>query len=352
VLFLVSVAAGFAQDPQRMDEVVRAQAAGNRFMGAVLVAKDGKILFDRGYGMANVEWQVPNTPETRFRIGSITKQFTAAAILFLEERGRLSTDDPLSRFIPDLPAAWQPITLRHLLNHTSGIPAFDSWPDYEILRRSPLELEKELKRLREQPLEFAPGEKYRYSNSGYLMLGHVIELVAGQKYGAFVHEQILGPLGLADTDPDSNTAVIPRRASGYMLANGQLRNAPYINMEVPHAAGALYSTTHDLLHWTEALMGGRLLAAASLEKMTTPGKGDYGFGLVIRTVPGRKTIEHGGGLEGFNTQMNYYPESRITVVVLANVNGPAAVKLAGQLGALAHGEQVESPAEVKDPQKK
>ena len=301
LLFLVSVAAGFAQDAQRMDDVVRAHAAGTRFMGAVLVAKDGKILFDRAYGLANVEWQVPNTPETRFRIGSITKQFTAAAVLWLEERGRLSIDDPIAKYIPDVPAAWQPITLRHLLNHTSGIPAFTSWPDYEILKRSPLELEKGLKRLREQPLEFAPGEKYSYSNSGYLLLGHIIEKVTGQNYGDFVHGQILVPLGLADTDADSNTAIITRRASGYVLANGRLQNAPYINMEVPHAAGSLYSTTHDLLHWTEALMGGRLISTASLTKMTTPGKGDYGLGLVVRTVSDRKVIEHGGGIEGFNT---------------------------------------------------
>jgi CubicO group peptidase (beta-lactamase class C family) len=348
VLFLVLLTAGLAQDPQRMDEVVRAQAAGNHFMGAVLVAKDGTILFDRAYGLANVEWQVSNTTDTRFRLGSITKQFTAAAILLLEERGKLGTDDPLSKFIPDLPATWQQITLRQLLNHTSGIPAFDKWPDLATLRRSPLELEKGLKRLREQPLEFAPGEKFSYSNSGYLMLGHIIEIVTGQKYGVFVHEQILVPLGLTDTDPDSNTAIIPRRASGYMLAKGQLQNAPYINMEVPHAAGALYSTTHDLLHWTEALMGGRLISAASLEKMTTPGKGDYGFGLVVRTVSGRKLIEHGGTIEGFNTQMNHYPESRITVVVLANVNGPAAVKLAGQLGDLAHGDRVVLASELKE----
>ena len=347
-LFLVSVAAGFAQDPQRMDEVVKAQAAGNRFMGAVLVAKDGQILFDRAYGLANVEWQVPNTPETRFRIGSITKQFTAAAILLLEERGKLSIDDPVSKYVADTPAAWEPITLRQLLNHTSGIPAFTAWPDYEILKRSPLELEKGLMRLREQPLEFAPGEKYSYSNSGYLLLGHIIEKVTGQKYGTFVQEQILGPLGLKDTAPDSNTAIIPRRASGYVLAKGQLQNAAYINMEVPHAAGALYSTTHDLLLWTQALMGGRLLSAASLEKMTTPGKGDYGFGLVVRTVADRKSIEHGGGIEGFNTQMNHYPESRVTVVVLANVNGPAATKLAGQLGDLAHGERVILASELKE----
>jgi CubicO group peptidase (beta-lactamase class C family) len=346
VVLLATAIAGFPQAADRMNEAVKMQMAGDRFTGAVLVARHGEILLDQAYGLANREWQIPNMPSTRFRIGSITKQFTAAAILLLEEQGRLRIDDALVNFLPDVPAAWRPITLRQLLSHTSGIPSFTSLPDLAVLRRSPLELEKGLARLYDLPLEFEPGEKYSYSNSGYLLLGLIIEQVSGQGYGAFLRGQILQPLGLKDTDCDSNTAIIPLRASGYVINAGRHENAPYINMEVAHAAGALYSTTHDLLHWTRALFGGRLLSAASLGKMTAPGKGNYGLGLVVQTVNGRKLIEHAGSIEGFNSHLAHYPGSGITVVVLANINGAAATKLAGQLGDLAHGDREVHPARM------
>lgn len=338
VAMLASAAAAWAQNTLRMDEAVRAHTVGDQFMGAVLVARGDDILFDRAYGWANLEWRVPNTTETKFRVGSITKQFTAAAVLRLAEQGKLSLDDSLAKYVTAAPEAWRPITLRQLLNHTSGVASFTSLPDIAVLLRSPLELEKSIARLCDLPNESAPGEKYRYSNTGYLLLGHVIQRVSGQAYAAFLREQFLQPLGLNDTDHDSDIAIVPFRAGGHTRVNGQLQHAAYINMEVPQAAGALYSTTHDMLRWTRALFGGRVLSPASLTMMITPGLGNYGLGVVVRHVNGRQLIEHAGSIEGFNAHLAHYPQTGITVIVLANVNGNSPTEIAAELGELAHAE--------------
>ena len=348
VVLLLSAVAGFAQDTARMDAVAKEQAAGDKFMGNALVAKDGAVLFERSYGWANLEWKVPHTPDSKFRIGSVTKQFTAAAILLLEERGQLKLDDPVAKFIPDAPEAWKQVTLFHLLTHTSGIPSFTDEPEYLTWKLSPESPAQTIAHIRGKPLEFAPGERHKYSNSGYVLLGWIVEKVSGQSYEAFLRENIFTPLGMTNSGYDSNTAIIPGRASGYVPGPGGLTNAPYTDMHVPHGAGALYSTTGDLLRWTQGLYGGKLLKPASLEKMTTPYKDDYALGLVVHTVNGRKVIEHGGGIEGFNAQVAYYPESKTTVVVLANVNGSAFVELSGKLAAIVFGEAVKLASERKE----
>lgn len=347
-MLLLSAVAGFAQDTARMDAVAKEQAAGDRFMGNALVAKDGAVVFERSYGWANLEWKVPHTPASKFRIGSVTKQFTAAAILLLEERGQLKLDDPVAKFVPDAPEAWKQVTLFHLLTHTSGIPSFTDEPEYLTWKLSPEGPAQTIAHIRGKPLEFAPGEKHKYSNSGYVLLGWIVEKVSGRSYEAFLRENIFTPLGMTNSGYDSNTAVIPERSSGYVPGPGGLTNAPYVDMHVPHGAGALYSTTGDLLRWTQGLYGGKLLQPASLEKMTTPYKDGYALGLVVRTVNGRKVIEHGGSIEGFNAQVAYYPESKTTVVVLANVNGPAFVELAGKLASLVFGEAVTLASERKE----
>ncbi len=333
-LFLASVVGAFAQDVSRMEDTVRAQAKDHVFMGAVLVARDGQVLFETACGLANAEWDVPNTTDTRFRVGSVTKQFTAAAFMRLAEQGKLSLDDPVARHVEGLPAAWQGMTLRHLLNHTSGIPEFSRLPDYADRRRGPLELDRSLARLFAFPLESAPGEKFNYSNSGYILLSHILERVTVRTFGDHLREEFFVPLGLTDTSVDSNGTIVPRRAAGYYRPQGKLTNAPFINMDVPLGAGALRSTVRDLWRWTEALMGGQVISPASLAVMTTPGKGDYGLGIVIRTKDGRRVIEHGGSIEGFTAHLRYYPETKTTIVVLANVNSPAPPTLADQLGEL------------------
>ena len=338
-----------AQDSvARMDEVVRSYVDAKQFMGSVLVARDGKGILSKGYGSANLEWDVPNSPSTKFRLGSITKQFTAACILLLEERGKLKVEDPVKKYMPDAPAAWDKVTIFHLLTHTSGIPSFTGFPDYHSTEATPTTPEQLVARFRDKPLEFQPGEKWNYSNSGYVLLGYLIEKITQQSYRQFVQENIFNPLGMKDSGYDSNTAVILHRASGYSPGDKGISNAGYIDMSIPLSAGGLYSTTEDLLRWEQGLMGGKLLSAASLQKMTTPFKSDYAFGLAVHTANGHKVIEHNGGIEGFNTALAYYPEDKLTVVVLANLNGGAPESIASNLAALARGEKVVLPSERKE----
>jgi len=331
-----------------MDQIVQSYVTNNTYMGSVLVARDAQVLFSKGYGSANLEWNVPNAPNTKFRLGSVTKQFTAASILLLEERGKLSVNDPVKKYLPDAPAAWDKITIFHLLTHTSGIPNFTGFPDYAKLEPFATTAEQVVGRFRDKPLDFEPGEKWNYSNSGYVLLTYLIEKITGGSYKTFVQENIFTPLEMKDSGYDSNSAVIPHRASGYVLVNNQFENAGFVHMSVPQGAGALYSTTGDLLKWERGLFGGKVLRAATLEKMTTPFKDDYAFGLGVRTVGGHKAIDHGGAIQGFNTELAYYPEDKLTVVVLGNVNGAAPGEIAAKLAALSHGETVSLPGERKE----
>ena len=331
----------------RMEQIVQSYVDGKKFMGAVLVAEDQTILLDKGYGSANLEWNIPDSSSTRFRLGSLTKQFTAAGILLLEERGKLKTDDPVKKYMPDAPTAWDKITIYNLLTHTSGIPSFTSFPDYRSTEATPTTPEKLVARFRDKPLEFQPGEKWEYSNSGYVLLGYLIEKITGQSYKDFIQKNIFKPLSMNDSGYDSNTTIIPHRASGYTPGPNGPTNAGYIDMTIPLSAGALYSTTEDLLRWEQGLFGGKLLSAASLKKMTTPFKNDYACGLIVRNRNGRTIIEHAGGIEGFNTHLSYYPEDKLVVAVLGNLNGSAPTELAAKLASSVHGETVVLPSERK-----
>jgi CubicO group peptidase (beta-lactamase class C family) len=348
-LFLFLAGSCLAQDAARMDQIVQSYVANQKFMGTVLVARGSQVLFSKGYGSANLEWDVPNTPHTKFRLGSVTKQFTAASILLLEERGKLSVGDLVKKYLPDAPAAWDKITIFHVLTHTAGLPNFTGFPDYaklEPFAAKPAEL---VARFRDKPLDFEPGEKWSYSNSGYVLLGYLIEKITGDTYEKFVSENVFTPLGMKDSGYDSNFAVIPRRAVGYVAGSNGYQHAGFIHMSIPHGAGALYSTTEDPLKWEQGLFGGKLLQAASLEKMTKPFKNNYAFGLQVDTAGGHKVIEHGGGIEGFNTELEYYPEDKLTVVVLENVNAAARPgEIAKKLAAVAHGENVKMPSERKE----
>ena len=324
----------------RIEQVVQSFVRDKQFMGAVLVARGNDVLLDKGYGFANLEWDIPDSPKTKFRLGSITKQFTAASILLLEERGKLNVDDPVKKYMPDAPAAWDKITIFNLLTHTSGIPSFTSFPDYRKLEPFAATPEELVTRFRDKPLDFQPGEKWDYSNSGYVLLGYLIEKISGESYAQFVQDNIFKPLGMVDSGYDSNSAVIEDRASGYAPRENGFVNAGYIDMTIPLSAGGLYSTTEDLLRWEQGLFGGKLLSPASLKKMTTPFKNDYAFGLVVHSVNGHREISHGGGIEGFNTALAYYPDEKLTVVVLGNVNGSAPQEIATDLHTIAEGGNV------------
>ncbi|ENO83572.1 beta-lactamase [Thauera linaloolentis 47Lol = DSM 12138] len=308
-------------------------------MGAVLVASQGKVLFSRGYGAANLEWDVANTPLTKFRIGSVTKQFTAAAVLLLEQDGKLRLKDRVSAHWPQAPAAWKDITVFHLLTHTSGIPNYTAFPEFASLQVFDTPVEKIVEGMRNRPLDFTPGSKYDYSNSGYVLLGWLIERISGQRYGDFVRDRIFEPLGMQDSGYDSNTAIIERRAAGYERRRDQpLANAGFVHMSTPHAAGALYSTAEDLLRWAQGLFGGTLLSAESLKKMTTPYKGGYALGLEVKQVDGHEVIEHDGAIDGFDSFLSYYPAQKVVVIVLSNVAGGRRMgDITRELAALAVG---------------
>ncbi|MBW4045173.1 MAG: beta-lactamase family protein [Acidobacteria bacterium] len=282
---VLSCASTEAQDPNsaaikaRLDEVVKSYTVGNAFMGAVLVASGDQVLLDKGYGEANLEWNIPNAPDVKFRLGSLTKQFTATLVLLLQQEGRLHLEDPVNKYLPDAPKTWERITLANLLGHTSGIPNFTDDKEFETWRMNPHTSAEELAFFRDKPLGFEPGTKFAYSNSNYEVLGLVIEKASGQKYGDLLRERIFQPLGMHDTGLDTDELILPKRAQGYMKGKDGLVRARSESMSVPWAAGSIYSTTGDLLLWEHGLFGGKVLNQASLQVMTTAGKGDYGLGV-------------------------------------------------------------------------
>lgn len=339
------VLAGFAQEAraqapaQAFQKVMQPYVDARMFMGSVLVARKGKTIFNNSYGMADLEWSIPNSPTTRFNIASMTKQFTAAAILLLEDRGKLKTSDPVKKYLPDAPASWDNITIYHLLTHTSGIS-----DDAAKYQPGP----PDLLRFNDKPLDFQPGERWSYTNLGYIVLGYLLERIVGQSYEGFVQENLFKPLGMNDSGMFSYVTVIPRRASGYWPGRGGIENAERPDFRLGFSAGSLYSTTEDLLRWEEGLFGGKLLSATSLHKMITPFKGDYACGLYVRRVNGHLMIEHDGNNIGFNSHMAYYPEESIAVIVLANLNGNVTSEIARALAALAHGETPRTPSAYKE----
>lgn len=292
---------------------------------AVIVARGGEVLLRKGYGLASVELGVPASPEHVFRIGSITKQFTAVAILLLVEEGKLSLDDEVTRFFPGWPTHGHRITVEHLLTHTSGIRSYTSIPAFGAMMRTALPLERLIASFRDEPMDFAPGTDFRYNNSGYVLLGAIVEQLSGQRYAEFLRTRIFEPLQMRDTRFDETDAVIPRRAAGHAIGAGrQVRNAGYLSMSLPHAAGSLVSTVEDQLRWQRAVAEGRLLSAATWRRALTPfrladGRGSgYGYGWFLGTAAGEATVEHGGDINGFASEGLWIPSRDLHVVVLAN----------------------------------
>lgn len=347
VLTLLAFGAGpvLAQDVARMDQIIRETTARDEFTGSVLVARGDQVLLDQGYGLANREWSIPNDGETKFRLGSISKQFTAVAIMLLHERGLVDLDAPVKTWLPDAPATWDGVTVRHLLTHTSGIPNFTAFDDYEALKTRPATLEQLTARFRDRPLDFQPGQGWSYSNSGYILLTAIVERASGQSYTAFVSANLLQPLGMADSGYDTYAEVLPHRASGYTPTSTGYANADYVDMSIPQGAGGLYSTTRDLLKWEQGLFSGGLLRPESLTALTTPERNGYAMGLGVADNGAGQTVQHSGGIEGFNTFMAHDTGSDMTVIVLGNLNGPGPDKLGADLMTLARGGTVSLPEE-------
>jgi CubicO group peptidase (beta-lactamase class C family) len=321
------------------------------FMGMVAVARDHQIIFQRGYGYANLESQISFTPDTRFRIGSLTKQFTAAAILLLQQDGKLKTRDLISRFYPSAPAAWSKISLRNLLTHTSGIPDID----FGLVAKNSLKTPEGLmKGIPEKALEFQPGTRAEYANINFMLLGRVIEQVSGEPYCRFLQERIFSPLQLTETGCDTDANPAPQRAVGYRpSAHGPVVVEDYA-LSTLTGAGNLDSSAGDLIRWTEALHGGKVLSSASLTEMTTPFLDYYGYGLQIDTEDGALDISHNGTVDGFFSFLDYIPKTKTTVVILSNLVGegnhttPGTLALDTELVHLAINDDAILPSEGKE----
>jgi CubicO group peptidase (beta-lactamase class C family) len=323
-LVLLLLAAARTASADALDDYVRAQMGRQKIPGLSLaVCRDGKPVRAAGYGQANVEHQVPAGPETVYQSGSMGKQFTATAVMMLAEGGKLSIDDPVTKSFTDAPEAWKPITIRHLLTHTSGLK--DYGPEDIDFRRDYTEDEL-VKKAYGLPLDFPPGTQWSYSNTGYMMLGVLIHKVSGQFYGDFLKERVFTPLGMTSTRIITEADIVPHRAAGYQLKDGALKNqdwvAPMLNTT---ADGSLYFTVEDLAKWDEALYDERLLKRASFEQMWTPVRLSsgatypYGFGWGLDEQRGHRLIEHGGSWQGFRTAIARYVNERLTVAVLANL---------------------------------
>jgi CubicO group peptidase (beta-lactamase class C family) len=307
----------------RVDAFVAAEMKRQHIPGvSVAVVRDGTIVLAKGYGLANVEHQVPVKPETIFQSGSVGKQFTATAVMMLVEEGKVGLDDPITKYFPDGPEAWKKITVRHLLSHTGGTT---DYPDDFDFRKDYTE-DDLLKRAEAIPLAFQPGDRWSYSNLGFVLLGILIHKASGKFYGDFLQERIFKPLDMRTARIISEEDIVPNRAAGYRLMNGALKNQGWVSPSVNTTAdGALYLTALDMAKWDAALYTEKLLKKSSLDQMWTPGKLnngkplEYGFGWGLDKIRGYRIIEHGGAWQGFKAYIARYVEKKLTVIVFANL---------------------------------
>ena len=325
----------------QVDAVVRQAMDKQRIPGLSLaVIQDGRVVVSKGYGMANVELQVPATPETVYQIQSMTKSFTATGIMMLVEEGKVGLDSNVSTYLSGTPESWKNITVRHLLTHTSGIKDFINEPTASL--RLDVTEEEVLKATALRPLNFLPGERYAYSNTNYHLLAMIIRKVTGKSYGDFLHERIFKPLGMTSTRVNSLSAIVPNRAAGYRMAPGGWRNGEVIASSIlGYGGGGLLSSVLDMAKWDAALYTERVLRRSTLEQMWTPatlnnGKStEYGFGWVVQTMRGHRCISHGGAhVTGFRSTISRFVDDRLTVVLLANSVEVGIDRLAQQVAGI------------------
>jgi D-alanyl-D-alanine carboxypeptidase len=332
----------------KADAIVAAAFPADGPGGAVIITRRGETIYRSGRGLADVETRRPLTPDSVFRLGSLTKQFTAAIVLQLVQEGRIALDDPISRFFPDYPQPGAAATVRQLLNHTSGIQSYTGIPGWmtEENTNRPYSTDQMIALFRDRPSPTPPGQAWAYNNSGYVLLGAIVEKVTGKPWHQVVAERIAGPLRLRTIGYGVDRESRPGMARGYTRAEGQVRPARRIHMSVPHAAGALVGTVGDLARWSQALHHGRVVSPALYGAMTSPtilpdGRSNpYGFGLGMGEERGRPTIEHSGGIFGFSTYATYVPSDDLFVAVFANSDSPASPPglVTSRLAALALGD--------------
>jgi CubicO group peptidase (beta-lactamase class C family) len=345
LLFFISCS-GFSQDlSRRIDTLLNAYAKQMTFSGSVLVARNGEVLSNKGYGFKNIGEKTMNDSNTIFQIGSITKQFTAAIILQLQEKNKLSIQDKLSKYIPDYPKG-DSITIEELLTHTSGVYNYTN--DRDFMQKGsivPISRDSLILLFKNKPLDFPPGTKYSYSNSGYILLGYIIEKVTGKPYFQVMHDNIFGPLHMIHSGFDFKGLSSADKATGYLNPSAGLK-AEIVDSSVSFAAGAIYTTTGDLYKWDRALYTDRIISQSSLQKAFTPHLDNYGYGWMMDSVYGKKVVEHGGGIFGFVSFILRVPEDQICIIVLDNQPSPAGPgKIAFDINALLNGKPYSIPHE-------
>jgi CubicO group peptidase (beta-lactamase class C family) len=303
--------------PELLDKHMQAELKVKEYNGTVLVVQKGKTIYQKAFGLADREWNIPNSLNTKFRIGSITKQFTAACILQLSEKGLLYLDDKLSKYIPDYPKG-DSVTIHMLLNHTSGIKNYTNMEAFWPKAILPLPIDSMIAIFKYAPYDFSPGTKFNYSNSGYYLLGFIIEKVSGTTYREYLLKNVIQKAGLKNTDVDRLDSILQYRAKGYAKTNTGWRHAQLISMEAPYSAGAMVSTVNDLHSWMKALLSHTIISAKSLIRMTTPYKNNYGYGLDIDSLKTHRRIWHNGGIPGFSSVLVYYPNEDLYIVAISN----------------------------------
>ena len=355
VLFLFILASPLVE-AQNLDKTIDAilseKYKSDQPGATALIAKDGKVIYRNAFGMANLELGVPMKPENVFEIGSITKQFTAVSILMLQEQGKLKVTDPLSKYMADYPEQGKNVSIHQLLNHTSGIKSYTSMPSFMSRARedmTPIEL---IDVFKNEPMDFEPGSEYAYNNSAYIILGHIIEVVSGKSYAEFIEENIFDKLGMKNSYYGSHSKIIKNRAYGYQPIDGGYRNADYLSLTLPYAAGSIMSCVDDLLLWSQAIHNNTLIGEKSKKLAFTEGKTTqgsriyYGYGWSIDEINGTPTIEHGGGIFGYTTYGVYVPSENLYAIVLTNTNGNNPTDVTVEIASHALGKPYKSVAKT------
>jgi len=342
ILLLFSFIAGAQKkSTPSIGAYMKAQEQFNEFSGVVYVVKGGKTLYKKAFGTANREWDVPNTISTRFRLGSITKQFTATSILQLVSRKKLALTDHLSRFYPDFPKG-DSVTIHMLLNHTSGIRSFTSVAGFGKVEGLPLAKDSIIALFKNEPYDFSPGSSYAYNNSAYFLLATIIEKLSGLSYEQYVQQNILGPVGLKNTGVEKTDSIMKNNAAGYRLRENGWRKARPIALEIPLGGGNMVSNVEDLYRWQRALYKENFIADSLYKKMITPYLSNYGYAMDVDSLGSYKRLGHDGNIPGFASYCYYYPDADLSVIVLSNKQG--GVQWLGQaLAAVVLNMEVETP---------
>tara|TARA_R100001369_G_scaffold42139_1_gene68348 strand:+ start:105 stop:1793 length:1689 start_codon:yes stop_codon:yes gene_type:complete len=351
---------GFAQTKvEQIEKLLTTYEEYGKFNGSVLVSEQGKVIYKKGFGMANMEWDIPNQPNTKHLIASITKQFTAMLILQLVAEGKLDLQEPITTYLPDYPkGSGDIITTHHLLTHTSGIPDYTEFPKFmEDESRNPYSPAAFVKTFDEKELDFKPGEKYSYSSSGYFILGVLIEKLSGKSYEQILKDKIFTPLNMKDTGYDNHKDILKNRAAGYEKENGNYINSSYLDMTIPYAAGSLYSTVEDLYKWDQALYTTTILPKEYMTMYFKPyipafDKKHYAYGWEVgydkigSSKDSIYTIGHDGSINGFNTNISRATSDKSLVVLLNNTGYAPLYEMTRAIRGIMYGKEYHIPKQT------